>query len=588
MIRNQFVKSWIDEMKDLLKPEDVVLVDGSSDQMKLLYSIACAKKDLIKLNQEILPGCYLHRSDKSDVARVEDRTFICCDNKVDAGFTNNWMDPEKALDKLYKIASNSYVGRVMYIVPFSMGNINSEFYKIGIEITDSVYVALSMVTMARVNKQVNKKLNLIENSWTRCLHCSCSCDPENRYICHFPERNMIISTNSAYGGNALLGKKCLSLRLGSCFGKKEGWLAEHMATFGVKVPYSSEIKYFCAALPSGCGKTDLAMLDPSEKFKNAGYEVFCIGDDISWLRIGEDGRLWAINPENGVFGACSGINEESNSNAFNTGRKNTIFTNVVLNEDDNTVWWENMNDNPPRNATDWLGNEWDSSREYPGAHPNSRFAAPLKNCPNLSSEADNPNGVPISAILLGVKRPKLTPLVFESKSWNHGVFIGSIMSSETTVAISGKVGVLRHDPFGMLPFCGYNMSDYFQHWINIGESLGDKAPKIFGVNWFRTNNDNKFIWPGFSDNIRVLDWIFKRCDDQVGANDSPIGWLPCLNDFNIDGLGVSKEDFMSLFDIDKDLWQSEVNEIQSFYSKFDKQIPSQLMEALERLRNDVA
>ena len=587
MIKSQSVNSWIKEMEELLKPEEIVWINGSDDQLKLLHNIACAKKELIKLNEEKLPGCYLHRSDPSDVARVENRTFICCENKIDAGFTNNWWDPNEALEKLKSICAGSYSGRIMYVVPFSMGKVDSKFYKLGIEITDSIYVALSMLTMARVSKEVSKQFDHIsDDNWTRCLHCSCSCDPENRYICHFPERNTIISVNSAYGGNALLGKKCLSLRLGSYMGKKEGWLAEHMAVFGVKTSYS-DIKYFCAALPSGCGKTDLAMLDPDEEFKKAGYEVFCVGDDISWLQIGEDGRLWAVNPENGVFGACSGINEISNPNAFKTGLKNTIFTNVVLNNEDNTVWWENMNNNPPSDAEDWLGEPWDINCSSPGAHPNSRFAAPLKNCPCLSPESENPNGVPISAILLGVKRPKLTPLVFEAKDWNHGVFIGSSMSSETTVASDGKVGVLRHDPFGMLPFCGYNMSDYFEHWINIGKKLGSKAPKIFGINWFRTDNNGKFIWPGFNKNIRVLDWIIKRCDNLVDGVDSIIGILPKIQDIDISKTNISVDSLKSILNIDKSLWKNEINEIENFYSKFDKKIPSKLLEILNELKSKI-
>ena len=573
-------------MKELLKPEEVVWINGSEDQLKLLHNIACAQKELIKLNDEKLPGCYLHRSDPSDVARVEDRTFICCKNKADAGFTNNWWNPEEAIEKLNSIAAGSYSGRIMYVVPFSMGQIDSKFHKLGIEITDSIYVALSMVTMARVGKNITKELDNAGDKWTKCIHCSCRCNPDERYICHFPESNKIISVNSAYGGNALLGKKCLSLRLGSYMGKREGWLAEHMAIFGVKTPYS-DIKYFCAALPSGCGKTDLAMLDPDDKFKKAGYEIFCVGDDISWLQIGDDGRLWAVNPENGVFGACAGINEKTNPNALKTGLKNTIFTNVVLNNDDDTVWWENMNDNPPDYAEDWLGEPWDSSCNTPGAQPNSRFAAPLENCPCLSTEYNNPNGVPISAILLGVKRPKLTPLVFEAKDWNHGVFVGSAMSSETTVAAVGKVGVLRHDPFGMLPFCGYNMSDYFQHWIDIGAKMGSKAPKIFGINWFRTNDEGKFIWPGFGHNIRVLDWIVKRCDNSVGGVESSIGILPNNNDIDISELNISSKELESILNLDKSLWKDEIEEISKFYSKFDKPVPDVLSRILDELKNKI-
>ncbi len=586
MVRNQFVNSWIKKMEGLLCPEEIVWITGSREQMTLLYNIACGTKELIKLNEDKLPGCYLHRSNEFDVSRVEDRTFICCNNKIDAGFTNNWWNPSDSIEKLNSIAEKSYEGRIMYVIPFSMGRLDSDFHKLGIQITDSIYVAISMTIMARVSRDVEKQLNVAEDNWTKCIHCSCSCDPENRYICHFPEKNMIVSVNSSYGGNALLGKKCLSLRLGSYMGKKEGWLAEHMAIFGVKSP-NKDIKYFCAALPSGCGKTDLAMLDPDDSFKKLGYEIFCVGDDIAWLKIGKDGRLWAINPENGVFGACSGVNDNNNKNAFRTGLKNTIFTNVVHNLEDNTVWWEGMNDNPPDNADDWLGEPWDSSCDHSGAHPNSRFAAPLSNCPCLSSESENPNGVPISAILLGVKRPKLTPLVFEANDWNHGVFLGSIMSSESTVAHSGKIGVLRHDPFGMLPFCGYNMSDYFQHWINIGSYLGKNAPKIFGINWFRTDDSGKFIWPGFNHNIRILDWIFKRCDNMIGCVDSPIGKLPMVKDIDISELDISQSDLNSILSVDSHVWKSEISEIESFYSKFDKPIPDSLIENFNRLKNKI-
>lgn len=580
MLRNEHVRAWVKEMSEWLTPEDVVWIDGSKAQIELLHNVACGIGELIKLNQELLPGCYLRRSDKSDVARVENRTFICCKEKINAGVTNNWWEPSEAMEKLKSIAAGSYKGRVMYVVPFSMGNVDSDFHKLGVEITDSVYVALSMMTMTRVGKKVSIAFNKAGDNWTRCIHCSCSCDPEERYICHFPESNTIISVNSVYGGNALLGKKCLALRLGSCMGKSEGWLAEHMAIFGIKTPYNDEIKYICAALPSGCGKTDLAMLKPGEKFIKEGYEIYCVGDDIAWLKVREDGRLWAINPENGVFGACSGISKKTNPNALQTGMKNTIFTNVVLNEDNKTVWWEGMDNDPPENATDWLGNAWNADMETKGAHPNSRFAAPLINCPCLSVEADNPKGVPISAIILGVKRAKLTPLVFESRDWNHGVFVGSIMSSETTVAADGKTGVLRHDPFGMLPFCGYNMADYFEHWLDIGEKLGENAPKIFGVNWFRTDDDGKFIWPGFEENIRVLDWIVKRLDNKIGAIDSPIGLVPKIEDIDISGLDISSDDLKKILEVDPELWKYEIENIKEFYSKFDKKLPEELTDSL--------
>ena len=580
MIRNKYVKSWIQEMNELLSPEDIVWIDGSEAQLKLLKNISCETLELIKLNQEIMPNCYLHRSNENDVCRVEDKTFICCNNKIDAGFTNNWWEPSEAIDKLFKIAKGSYRGKIMYVVPFSMANPDSDFHKLGIEITDSIYVALSMTIMSRVGKEISKKFGSSENNWTRCLHCSCSCNENERYICHFPEKNMIISVNSSYGGNALLGKKCLALRLGSYMGKNEGWLAEHMLTMGIKTPYNDEIKYVCASFPSGCGKTDLAMMKISDEFEKMGYRIECVGDDISWLKVGPDGRLWAVNPENGVFGACAGINEKNNYNIVEMSKKDTIFTNVILNEENQTVWWEGLNNNPPSDATDWLGNEWDANSGVVGAQKNSRFAAPLVNCPCLSSEYNNPNGVPISAIILGVKRKSFTPLVIESSDWDHGVFLGSIMSSETTVASSGKVGVLRNDPFGMLPFCGYNMSDYLQHWINIGSILGDKAPKIFGVNWFRTNEKGEYIWKGFGENIRVLDWILKRCNNSLKVRSSPLGFLPNENDINIDGLKISKKDLQSILNFDSESLKNEINRINEFYSKFDKPVPIKLRDIL--------
>ena len=581
MIKNRFVHSWVREMNDLLSPEDIVWIDGSKAQLNLLRNIACGTRELIELNQEVLPGCYLHRSDESDVCRVEDRTFICCKEKINAGFTNNWWDPEDAKKKLFEIAKDSYKGRIMYVIPFSMANPESPFHKLGIEITDSIYVALSMMTMSRVNKEVSKKFNSAGDNWTKCLHCSCNCDPEKRYICHFPESNSIISVNSSYGGNALLGKKCLALRLGSYMGKQEGWLAEHMLIMGIKTPYNEEVKYICAALPSGCGKTDLAMMDISDRFKKQGYEIECVGDDISWLRIGEDGRLWAVNPENGVFGACAGINEKNNKNVLKTSCENTIFTNVILDNNAKTVWWEGLDNDPPSSGTDWLSNEWNPDSGVIGAQKNSRFAAPLVNCPCLSREYDNPNGVPISAIILGVKRRHLTPLVVEAPDWVHGVFLGSVMSSETTVASSGKVGVLRHDPFGMLPFCGYNIADYLDHWLDIGKKLGDKAPRIFGVNWYRTDDSGKYIWPGFGENIRVLDWILKRCNNKLDVNTSPLGFTPKEEDIDISELNISANNMRDILTIDESDWKKEVDEIDSFFNKFDKKVNKSLSDIVK-------
>ena len=583
MTDNIYITEWIKKMKKLVAPDKVIWIDGSKEQLENLKNEACEKNELIKLNQEKLPGCYLHRTKVNDVARVEDRTFICTKLKDNAGPTNNWMAPDEAYNMLYDIAKNSYKGKTMYIIPYSMGHVGSEFSKIGIEITDSIYVVLNMSIMARVGKKVLGALGN-SNNWVRGLHCSCNIDAEKRYICHFPEDKTIISVNSGYGGNVLLGKKCFALRIASYLGQKEEWMAEHMLILGIQKP-DGDIFYICAAFPSACGKTNLAMLIPPDIYKKKGYKVWCVGDDIAWLRKGSDGRLWAINPENGFFGVAPGTNEKSNPTALQVTKKDTIFTNVVQNLDDNTVWWEGLDKNPPTNAIDWKGNPWNGKKSKEnGAHPNSRFTSPAKNCPSLSKEFDNPKGVPISAIVFGGRRAHTTPLVYESFSWNHGVFVGSIMSSETTAAAAGKVGVVRHDPMAMLPFCGYNMSKYFSHWISMGKTLGSKAPKIFNVNWFRTDNNGNFIWPGFGDNLRVLEWIIKRCEDKVDANRTPIGYVPFTRDIDIDGLNVNESQLDSLLNVDKNLWKDEVKDIESFYEKFGTELPLELKSELSALK----
>lgn len=586
MITNNSLNLWINEMKDLVNPDDVILIDGSENQLEELRKKACDEGSLIKLNQEKLPGCYLHRTKENDVARVEDRTFICSKRKEDAGPTNNWKEPIEAYQMLYDIARNSYKGRTMYVIPYSMGPIGSPLSKIGVELTDSIYVVLNMAIMTRVGQKVLDTLG-DSDDWVRGLHCTCDIDAEKRYICHFPEDNTIISVNSAYGGNVLLGKKCFALRIASHLGKQEGWMAEHMLIVGVETP-NGETKYMCAAFPSGCGKTNLAMLIPPEGYKKKGYKVFCVGDDIAWLRKGSDGRLWAINPENGFFGVAPGTNEKSNPNALKTMMSDSIFTNVALNLDDNTVWWEGLDKNPPSNAIDWKGNKWNGKVDsVKGAHPNSRFTAPAKNCPCLSEEFDNVNGVPISAIIFGGRRAHLTPLVYQSRNWNHGVFIGSTMASETTSAAAGKVGVLRHDPMAMIPFCGYNMGDYFAHWIEMGKLLGEKAPKIFNVNWFRTDDNGNFIWPGFGDNLRVLDWIIKRCENEVAAVETPIGYVPNVKDLELDGLDMDEETVKSLLDVDKSEWLDEYRNILEFYKKFGNDLPDDLNEQLQKLKENL-
>lgn len=585
MTNNKTVLSWIDEMKALVNPDQIVWIDGSEEQLEALRKEACASGELIKLNEEKLPGCYYHRTAPNDVARVEDRTLICSKKEEDAGPTNHWKDPQEAYKMLYDIARGSYKGRTMYVIPYSMGPIGSPLAKIGIELTDSIYVVLNMSIMTRVNAKVLDVLG-DSNDWVRGPHCKCNVDPENRWICQFPEDNTIISVNSAYGGNVLLGKKCFALRIASYQAKNEGWMAEHMLILGLENP-QGEIKYICAAFPSACGKTNLAMLIPPEKFKKAGYKVWTVGDDIAWLRIGPDGRLWAINPENGFFGVAPGTNMKSNPNALISTQKNTIFTNVVHNLDDNTVWWEGLDKNPPKNALNWKGEKWDCTDGSKGAHPNSRFTAPAINCPCISSEFNNPNGVPISAIIFGGRRAKTAPLVYQARDWQHGVFVGSTMASETTAAAAGAVGVVRRDPMAMLPFCGYNMGDYWAHWLEMGKKLGDKAPKIFNVNWFRTDDEGHFIWPGFGDNMRVLNWIVDRCEGKADAVETPIGYEPKPEDIDVEGLDITTDTVRDLLSVDKNLWKEEVKGIKEFYAKFGDKLPQALESELVTLESNL-
>ena len=586
LTQNKTVIDWIEEKIALVSPDEVMWIDGSEEQLDALRAKACETGEMTKLNEDLLPGCLLHRTKPNDVARVENRTFICAESADQAGPTNNWMDPSEAYKMLYDIARDSYKGRTMYIIPYSMGPVGSPFSKIGVELTDSIYVVLNMAIMTRVGKKVMDTLG-DSNDWVRGLHCSCDIDPEKRYICQFPQDNTIISVNSAYGGNVLLGKKCFALRIASYQGWKEGWQAEHMLILGLENP-KGEVKYICAAFPSACGKTNLAMLIPPEGYRNKGYKIWCVGDDISWIRKGPDGRLYAINPENGFFGVAPGTNEKSNPNALAATRKNTIFTNVALNLDNNTVWWEGLDKNPPENAIDWQGRPWNGkTSEEKGAHPNSRFTAPAVNCPCISSEFENPAGVPISAIVFGGRRAKLAPLVYQSRSWNHGVFVGSIMASETTAAAAGAVGVVRRDPMAMLPFCGYNMADYWQHWIDIGAGLDeDKAPKIFNVNWFRKDDDGNFLWPGFGDNMRVLEWIIKRCEGKVDAEETAIGFAPKAEDINLEGIEdeVSEDQLKEILSVDNSLWEDEAKGIEEFYAKFGDRLPKALSDELNTLK----
>ena len=583
---NKALLAWIDEMAALTAPDRIVWVTEGEAQIEALKEEAVATGLMERLNEEKLPGCLLHRTKPNDVARVEARTFICTTKKEMAGPTNNWVEKNEMYARLRPLAEGGMRGRTMYVVPYIMGQAGSPFAKVGIELTDSIYVVLNMNIMTRMGQIALDQLGSSAD-FVKGLHCSLDVDEENRYIVQFPEDNTIWSLNSNYGGNVLQGKKCFALRIASWQGRQEGWLAEHMLILGIENP-KGEIKYVTAAFPSACGKTNLAMLIPPEFYRKQGYKVWCVGDDIAWLRIGKDGRLWAVNPENGFFGVAPGTNEKSNPNALAATKRNTIFTNVAHNLDDNTVWWEGLDKNPPENAVDWKGNPWHASTATEkAAHPNSRFTAPAKNCPCVSPKFDDPEGVPISAMIFGGRRAKTAPLVYQSRSWKHGVFVGSTMASETTAAAAGAVGVVRRDPMAMLPFCGYHMGDYFAHWLEMGEKLGDKAPKIFNVNWFRTDDDGKFIWPGYGDNMRVLMWILGRCDGSAEAVETPIGYEPRPCDIEREGLDLSEKTVAELLSVDKELWRQEADGISEFYKKFGDKLPKELSEELETLKKNL-
>jgi phosphoenolpyruvate carboxykinase (GTP) len=604
LTKNPNVIKWVDEMVALTKPDQVIWIDGSKEQLDELTNEVCSLPDgnkdkMYRLNPEKLPGCLYHRTLPNDVARVEDRTFICCREKKDAGPTNNWMDPKEMKAMLTPMYDGVMKGRTMYVIPYSMGPIGSSLAKVGVELTDSIYVVLNMNIMTRMGADAFKNLGDTSNDFVRGLHSKADVDPEKRYIVQFPEENTIWSINSAYGGNVLLGKKCFALRIASYQGKNEGWMAEHMLILGVKKP-DGEMRYITAAFPSACGKTNLAMLIPPAVYKEQGYEVYTVGDDIAWMKPGKDGRLYAINPENGFFGVAPGTNAKSNYNALASTMKNTIFTNVALNNADNTVWWEGLDKNPPVDATEWKGakvngpeftSEIDpaTGKNKKLAHPNSRFTAPAVNCPCVSPEFNNPDGVPVSAIIFGGRRASTTPLVYQSFDWVHGTYMGSAVSSETTAAATGAVGVLRHDPMAMKPFIGYNVGDYWAHWLEMGEKLGDKAPKIFNVNWFKQDENGNFIWPGFGDNMRVLDWIIKRVEGKVDAVETPIGFLPKKGDINLKGIEdeVTSEVEDKLLAVDVDLWKKEIAEMRRYYNDDIKakggNIPQALYDELDKI-----
>ncbi len=590
MTNNKYVLDWIRDMAEITKPDKIVWIDGSEEQAQALRDEACSTGEMIKLNPELLPNCYLHRTAVNDVARVESRTFICTPTKEEAGNINNWMDPNEMYPKLYKLYKGSMKGKTMYVIPYSMSVVGSHFAKVGIELTDSIYVVLNMLIMTRVGQNV---LDFLGDSpdYIKGLHSVADCDENNRYIVHFPQDNTIMSVNSGYGGNVLLGKKCFALRIASYLGRKEGWMAEHMLILGLEYP-DGQIKYITAAFPSACGKTNLAMLIPPEIYRKKGYKVWCVGDDIAWLRVNkEDGKLYAINPENGFFGVAPGTNSHSNPNALATTKRDSIFTNVCLNTENMTVWWEGHDDPPPKPeyAINWKGEPWDyhtynkaDKINTSGAHPNSRFTALAKNCPCVSAEFDSVKGVPISAIIFGGRRAKTAPLVYQSFNWQHGAFVGSIMASETTAAAAGALGVVRRDPMAMRPFVGYNMGDYWQHWLDMGKLIPN-APQIFHVNWFRTDDEGNFIWPGFGDNMRVLLWILDRCEGKVDAVESPIGYLPKPEDINIEGLDISEETLKDLLSVDVQSWKDDILNILAFYNQVGDHVPVEMYRELAAL-----
>ncbi|QRN95589.1 phosphoenolpyruvate carboxykinase (GTP) [Archangium violaceum] len=569
--KNAELLAWVAKMAQMTQPDNIVWCDGSEEEKKRFTDLAVKEGILIPLNQQKRPGCYLHRSNPNDVARVEHLTFICTTNKEDAGPTNNWMEPEAAYTKLTHLFSGCMKGRTMYVVPYVMGPLGSPYAKIGVELTDSVYVALNMRIMTRMGKPALDMLG-DSNDFNRGLHSTGDLNPDRRYICHFPQDNTIWSFGSGYGGNVLLGKKCLALRIGSYLGQHEGWLAEHMLILGVTSP-KGETTYVAAAFPSACGKTNFAMMIPPKEYE--GWKIETVGDDIAWMRVGPDGRLWAINPEAGYFGVAPGTNYKSNPNAMASVAKDTLFTNVAMTADGD-VWWEGMDGEVPEELTDWQGRPWKRGSGEKAAHPNSRFTAPASNNPVLSPKANDPMGVPISAIIFGGRRSNTVPLVIQAFNWTHGVFLGATMGSETTAAATGKVGVVRRDPMAMLPFCGYHMGDYLQHWLNMQKKISH-PPKIFQVNWFRQDKNGKFIWPGFGDNMRVLEWIVNRVHGRVPTEETLLGWVPRADQgLNLKGLDLSPDAVSEVTSIKEDEWKAELKSQEPFFESLGLKAPEAL------------
>jgi phosphoenolpyruvate carboxykinase (GTP) len=573
---NRALQSWVDSIAKHTNPDRVVWCDGSPEEQTRLAQEMVANRTLQKLNPEKYPNCYYHRSHPSDVARTEHLTFISTARAEDAGPTNNWMSPDDARVRVWPLFGGAMKGRTMYVVPYVMGPLGSPFSKVGIEITDSPYVVMSMGIMTRMGKPALEQLG-DQGEFVRGLHSLGDLSPDRRFIVHFPETNEIWSVGSGYGGNALLGKKCFALRIAGAQARREGWLAEHMLILGLEEP-SGETTYMAAAFPSACGKTNLAMLVPPQSFK--GYKIWTVGDDIAWIRFGPDGRMWAVNPEAGFFGVAPGTSEKTNPSAMATIRKNSIFTNTALTTDGNP-WWDDMGGDTPAGVIDWKGNPWKPGSPEKAAHPNSRFTAPARQCPSISPKFEDPQGVPISAFIFGARRASLVPLVYESFDWNHGVYVGSSVASETTAAATGQVGVLRRDPFAMLPFCGYNMADYFAHWIRMGEpgnvnGTAKKLPRIFHVNWFRKNAEGKFLWPGYGENIRVLQWILDRCRGRANATETPIGYVPAAGALNTAGLSMHAGALDELLAIDRKGWLAEGPQLQEFYNKFGSRLPAEI------------
>ncbi|MGO9450361.1 MAG: phosphoenolpyruvate carboxykinase (GTP) [Candidatus Binataceae bacterium] len=580
-LRSRALLDWVSEKARLTKADRIVWCDGSEQERRRLIDHAVNTDVLIPLNQATRPGCHLHRSNPNDVARAENLTFICTPSKDDAGPTNNWMAPDDAYQKLGRWFDGAMRGRTMYIVPYVLGPVGSPFAKVGVELTDSLYVVLNMGIMTRMGRAALQMLGESDD-FNRGLHSTLDLDPKRRLICHFPQDNAVWSAGSGYGGNALLSKKCFALRIASHLGRREGWLAEHMLILGIQSP-EGETTYVAAAFPSACGKTNLAMLQPPASL--GGWRVFTVGDDIAWMRVAADGGLWAVNPEAGYFGVAPGTSMRSNPNAMAMVQRDTIFTNVAMTADGD-VWWEGMEVEPPRGIVDWQGRPWPDGSDHPAAHPNSRFTAPMRNNPALSPSAEHPCGVPISAIIFGGRRASTVPLVYESYDWTHGVYLGATMGSETTAAANGKVGVVRRDPMAMLPFCGYNIGDYFNHWLSMRGKLRH-PPRFFMVNWFRKDRDGDFLWPGYSENARVLKWIVERVKGRIGAQETPIGLLPWARDLDLAGLDIPNQALNEALAVNADEWLAELDLQERFFTGIGETLPPELEVQLETVRSGI-